>query len=354
MAKNNIASDFAHFRSFATNLEYAISQYSVSETEDLLDRQIRELKLLFSLEEEFRKALIKHPWGPSSYKAFMDFILHDKKNILAARPYFRERQSVFSAEISKALKKESDKGLYKFRINYPFVNFIMKSKNWKGSRFGAKLVDLAARIESIRTEIVELNMPLAVSQARIFYSCTPKGHLSYMDLIQIHVGGLLVAVDKFSISPKCKDPKVWQSFRAVIVGRMWGDRIACSSETLIHFFPSDSRKIYRALKARRRCDTSEGVDYELLTSKVNEGIANPSHKTNPAEIAQLISAASCVSGDVALDLGGETVLDRESDLFELQPDSLVEEREAESAVRSKYQDLTFVERKLLRLKGVPV
>lgn len=347
--------DETHFRVFAGNLEAAIKRYESLPEETLLVRQRRQLQLLIGLEKRFRKTLIKHPWGPSVYRDFVTMILDKKRNILAARPYFRERQSIFASKISRALKRRSDKGLYQFRFNYSFVLFVLQAKNWKSNKIGAKIVTLAKQINDIRMEIMEMNMPLAISQARIFWSNTPKSHLSYMDLIQIHCGGLLVAIDKF-VPPDTSDMseeeelEAYRKFRAVAIGRMIGDRIEQYSETLIHFYPVDKRKIYRANKARRKF--GDAIDYTKVAESVNEDVEK-AHQTNPEEIAELLAASSCVSGDVSVDPEGETTLERYEADAENRPDLQAEEADAILAMRSKIQELLLVERKLLRMKGVP-
>lgn len=347
--------DETHFRVFAGNLEAAIKRYEALPEETLLVRQRRQLQLLINLEKKFRKTLIKHPWGPSVYRDFVTMILDKKRNILAARPYFRERQSIFASKISRALKRRSDKGLYQFRFNYSFVLFVLQAKNWKSNKIGAKIVQLSKQINDIRMEIMEMNMPLAISQARIFWSNTPKSHLSYMDLIQIHCGGLLVAIDKFvppdtSEMTEDEELEAYRKFRAVAIGRMIGDRIEQYSETLIHFYPVDKRKIYRANKARRKF--GDAVDYSKVAESVNEDVEK-AHQTNPEEIAELLAASSCVSGDVAVDPEGETTLERYEANAESRPDLQAEEANAILAMRSKIQELLLVERKLLRMKGVP-
>jgi len=282
-------------------------------------------------------------------------ILDKKRNILAARPYFRERQSIFASKISGALKRRSDKGLYGFRFNYSFVLFVLQAKNWKSNKIGAKIVQLAKEINDIRMEIMEMNMPLAISQARIFWSNTPKSHLSYMDLVQIHCGGLLVAIDKFvppdtSEMSEEEELEAYRKFRAVAIGRMIGDRIEQYSETLIHFYPVDKRKIYRANKARRKF--GDAIDYAKVAESVNEDVEK-AHQTNPEEIAELLAASSCVSGDVALDPEGETTLDRYESNAEARPDLQAEEADAMLSMKLKIQELALIERKLLQMKGVP-
>ena len=346
--------DEPHFRLFASNLEAAIKRYEALPEESLLIRQRRQLKLLLSLEAKLRKTLIKHPWGPSTYRAFVELITGKKRNILAARPYFRERQAIFSSQISKALKKKSDRGLYSFKFNYSFVLFVLNCHKWPA---GGKIAQLAKQIHDIRMEIMEMNLPLAIHQARAFWSNTPRSHLSYMDLIQIHCGGLLVAIDKF-VPPDTRamteeeELEAYRKFRAVAIGRMIGDRIEQYSETLIHFYPVDKRKIYRANKARRQF--KDQIDYEKVAASVNEGVEEPQHHTNPEEIASLLASASCVSGDISLDPEGETTLDRYEADAESRPDLQVEEMDAMVSMREQYRELAVIERKYLKMKGVQV
>lgn len=343
--------DESHFKVFAKNLEHALKKYESLPEETLLVRQRRQLMLLISLEKKFRKALIKHPWGPTVYKEFVSMVQDEKRNALTARPYFRERQSVFSSKISPAIRKRNDKGLYQFRFNYSFVLFALRAKKWNP---GSKIVALAKEINKIRLEIMEMNMPLAISQARIFWSNTPKSHLSYMDLVQIHCGGLLVAVDKF-VPPDTSDMtdeeelEAYRKFRPVAIGRMIGDRIEQYSETPIHFYPVDKRKIYRANKARRKL--GEAADYQKIAEIVNEDVEK-AHQTNAAEIAELLAASSCVSGDVSVEPDGETTLERYQADAELRPDLQAEEADAMMAMKGKIRELTLPEQKLLRMRGI--
>jgi len=346
--------DQSHYRNFASGLEEAIKKYEVlPKGRARLEQQRDQIKALVKLESDFRQALIKHPWGASVYRSFVAHIVDTKRNILAARPYFRERQSVFSAEISKALKNRSDKGLYRFRFNYGFVTFAMNAHRWPG---GGKVAQLAKAIHQIRMEIMEMNLPLAISQTRIFWHNTPKSHLDYMDLVQVHAVGLLTAIDKFvppldtEVLTEQQELDAYRKFRAVAIGRMIGDRIEQYSETLIHYWPVDKRKIYRANKARRIF----GDDWYRIAEYVNEDVDDPAHHTTAEEVAKLLASSSCVSGDVSLDPEGETTLDRYEADAESRPDLQVEAMDAIVTVRSQYANLTVMERKYLTMKGVQV
>jgi DNA-directed RNA polymerase specialized sigma subunit len=335
-----------HFRFFAGSLERAIEKYGGLDEITVVERQKEQIETLVSLEKQFRKTLINHPWGPGCYKAFVHKIIYDERNILAARPYFRERQDVFTSKISKALKKERDKSLYQFHFNFRFVQFVLNLRKWPK---GSQIVKLGQQIVDLRTEIIEMNMPLAISRARIFYSKTPKAHLSYMDFIQISCEGLMSAVDKFCL-PYSK------VFRSVAIGRMVGNFIEHYSETLVHFYPQDKRKIYRANKLVGKYGGIDEVQYDLLVNEINSDVVADNHKTDESEIASLMAAASCVSTDSAAPTDDETegagVLDHYPAEESQRPDNLCEAIDTQNALEAALVRLTTMERKLLRMKGI--
>lgn len=346
-------SDDGGFRLFADALEQRLNTHVQVPRKKLLQFQRKQIKNLVALETKFRKALIRDSRGPGVYKKFVAHIVKEKSGILAARPYFRERQVLFSEEISEVLKKKSDKALYRFRFNFNFILFALKQYKWGEN---SEVVKLAKEIQKQRMEILEMNIPLAISQARIFYSATPKSHLSYMDLVQIHCMGLLIAIDKFVPPPKGlpmkRELEEYRKFRAVAIGRMMGDRIEQYSETMLHFFPADKRKIYRALKALRKTGGQEGPNMEDVTEKVNEGIKDAKHHTNPEEISQLLAGASHVSGDMSVEPDGETTLERYPDKEENNPFAKIEDDDAIRKINAVAHDLPLVEKKLLRMRGM--
>jgi len=334
-----------HFTSFAKSLELTINQYGQYEG-DFFERQKSQIEGLLLMEKEFRNTLQGHRYGALMYRDFVKFICEERKNILAARPYFRERQDVFKTFISKILKNRDYEALYQFDVNHHFITFVMHRRKWSNScsialRFNA--------IEKLRKEIIEMNMPLAISRARIFYSRTQRSHLSYMDLLQIAAEGLMAAINKYSLSPE----GFTRVFRAVVIGRMTGNFIDEYSDTVLHFYPSDKRKIYRANKAIGRFK-GESVDYEKLATEVNRDVA-VSHTTSPNEIAELMSAASTVSADSRAAAGEEiygSLIDNFAAASTCQPDLQVEQAQAVSVTRQAIKKLTLFERKFLRLKGV--
>jgi len=103
----------------------------------------------------------------------------------------------------------------------------------------SELLKIYGKILELRQELVLMNLPLVISRARIFYSRTPKSHLSFMDFIQIGVAGLLAGIDKY-----CGEySRVW---RSVVIGRIVGDYISSyclDSDTLIDTCDKGSKKI---------------------------------------------------------------------------------------------------------------
>ena len=338
-----------HFQVFAQSLEIAVSKYDESRPQpgvdaDFLLLQKNQVESLVSLEEQWKQTLIAHAWGPKVYRQFVEFIREEVGNILSARPYFRERQTHFVQFISPALRNKDPEALYPHRINASFILWALKEMPWKPK---SPVVTIADQIFKLRNELVEMNMPLAISRARIFGARAPKNHLSQMDLVQLAAEGLLVAIDKFV-------PPFSRVFRSVAIGRMVSYFIQAHSHSLIHFYPSDVRKIYRARKIMSSAGDIDGAE---LAERVNSGVdtaGGRGRKTSPEELSQLLAGADVSSTFwYAIDEGEEALPgDRFSAPPESQPDVTYEEAEAYCAMYSAISKLTIFEQKLLRLRGV--
>lgn len=343
--------DEVHFKQFALSLNFALDARGRTLPKDLLEKQYQQLSTLISLETQLRKKLIQHRSGNKAYRDFVKFICNENKNILSARPFFRERHSVFSKKISSALKKRNEKSLYKFRFNYVFIAFLLRSQKFSEN---SDICKIARKIEELRKEIMEMNTPLAISQCRIFWANTPKSHLSFMDLVQIHCGGLLVAIDKF-VPPSTRGMKkravlaAFRKFRAVAIGRMIGDRIESYSETMVHFYPADKRKIYRANKLLRKF--KEGIDFAKLSRMVNKDV-DPGQKTNPEEIARLLASSSHISADTTVNEEQESILERTVDIPDKRFDEVIETKQTLTKVHECIRTFSTVEQKIMKMKGI--
>jgi DNA-directed RNA polymerase specialized sigma subunit len=275
--------------------------------------------------------------------------MNERRNILAARPFFRERQGVFSKGISPSIKKRKFKQLYRFDVNYPFIAFALKVLDWAPR---SRVRKAAEAVWVARRELVELNMPLAISQARVFRRLTPESHLAYMDLIQISFEGLINAVDKFVLP-------YTPVFRSVIIGRCKGDLIEEFSNTMLHFYPSDKRKIYRANKAQKG-QVREDVNFAKLAETVNTNGPKLPTPTTASEIQHLVSGSGMYSLDSpapekdVFDGEPETLADKYAANMDVQPDVRVEKNEIYEKFFSAINCLNLIECKYVKMKGIEV
>lgn len=335
------------FRIFSKRVEAQIEKYGHGKFHDIKDWdgiQKEQVERLISLEIEFKKTLIRHRWGKRVYEAFISFICDEKKNILFARPYFRTRKEEFHGDngIVRILEQRKWRSLLKYPINYLFVAFVLKAAPWTPK---SKIVQLADRIKATRIELMEMNLPLAISRSRMFWSKTPKAHLTFFDFIQFATEGFMSGIDKFT-------PPYDDIFRSVLIQRASGIHIEEYSKTHLHFYPADRRKIYRANKFLSR-HTQGGYEQDDLVASINVDIPADKH-TNGDEVNDLLLAASTVSADTRApgDVDVPNNICRYEAPEDLRPDILVERNELVTKLYNMISLLPLIDQKLLRMKGV--
>src|ERR1035437_8771336 len=307
--------------------------------------QKQQFEELVSAERLFHEIVLSYRISTEMYKRFIQLIRISNNNILSARPYFRESSDTFSAKITPALKSKDPEALKEFNINFHFVKFCKDS--WIGL-WPKKLEAVYRRVERARTVLVQNNMPLAVNRAKIFYRKTPKGHLSFVDMIEISAMGLCAGIDKYTGEFK-------KNFVGVCIGRIVGNLIDAYSETVMHFYPSDRRVLYRANSIRGR----QGItDISELTAAVNSSFAADllEGKTAPkpvtvTELAYLMSAASLVSSDSNMGEEGFGVYSYTPDQAESAEDVLGRKQQV-SQMAGLARRLPILNQKVLRLKGI--
>lgn len=303
---------------------------------------------LLNAENKFKETVLKYRQATEIYKKFLQKVCVQNKNILSARPYFRETAVTFSKKITPAIKVDDIEVLKTFNINYQFIRFIRDS--WLGP-FPPRAQQLFDRVHKARTILIENNMPLAINRAKLFYRKTPKSHLTLIDMIGICSMGLAAGVDKWCgpYSPV---------FRSVCIGRMVGNLIDSYSETMLHFYPSDKRILYKAhtLRSRKQID-----DITELTEAVKkafkedalEGKNIPKNKIDVSELSSLMSAASTVSADATVNDEGfgvyQFTMDQKQDIEE----SYINKESTENMLLFA-KKLPLIHRKILRLKGIKV
>lgn len=333
---------------FAANVAGALAKYEkmpVRDPDALLDRQSRQMNLLVDLEDRCRKALIQDPRGLDVYDRFVTFIRDERRNALAAQPYFREPEGIFIDEISPAIRTNSVRSLFRYHFNFPFVAFARRiiEKGWENGT-SSPFWELSQQLIAARQELVETNLPLAISRARMFYGKTPKSHMDYLDFVQLAVEGLLAAIDKFRLPFR-------PVFRSVAIGRMTALFIERYSETTLRFYPLDRRRIYRANKALRRTPPDQ-VDYTTLAESVNNGLEKR-YQTSPEDLACLMSAVSMLSVDWQDTMSegdeGRTFGDGLAAPEEHRPDSELEAKERAMRLHGALEALDAIESKVVRM-----
>lgn len=303
---------------------------------------------LVEAERQFHETLLSYKIHKEMYKRFIQLIRIVNNNILSARPFFRETSETFSSKITPALKERNPEGLTPFAVNFHFIQFI--KDNWIG--LWPKKLDIHYnKVKHARTVLIEINMPLCINRAKLFYRKTPKGHLAFSDMIEASAMGLCAGIDKYTGEFKA-------NFIGVCIGRIVGNLIDQFSETVMHFYPSDRRILYRANSIRGR----QGIhDIAELAKAVNDSFAKDltEGKTAPkpisvTDLSYLMAAASLVSADSNEGEEGFGVYDfYVNDQSENAEQALGRKQEV-SKMTQLARKLPLINQKVLRLKGIEI
>jgi hypothetical protein len=310
--------------------------------------QKEQVEELLDAEKKFKETILKYRQATDIYKRFLQKVCIENKNILSARPYFRETATVFSQKITPAIKSDDVEALKVFDVNYQFIKFV--KDHWLGP-FPKRAAQLYQRVYTARTRLIENNMPLAINRAKLFYRKTPKSHLTLMDFIGICSMGLAAGIDKWCgpYSPV---------FRSVCIGRMVGNMIDSYSETMLHFYPSDKRILYKAhtLRGRRGIDEIGELTEAVNTSfkeDEKEGKSVPKTDLEVSELSALMNAASTVSADATVNDEGYGVYEYTADASQNIEAACIE-KDATDRMLSLAKQLPLLHRKILKLKGVNI
>ena len=335
-----------HFQNLASQIKDVIEV-----NEGCIDDQKDHVERIMQLEITFREDIKRFAKGTEVYGKFIKYITVDIGNMLTAKSYFREVATDYT-KISEKMKNKDAKGLMTFHPNYSMIQFVVE--NW-GGPLPKKVQSTYDKFINSRRELIENNLPLAISRALIFYRKTPKNHLTLLDFIGICTCGLAVGIDKYV----GKYTPVW---RSVCIGRMVGFMIEEYSKTFIKMYPSDQKILYRtkALKYKFQIE-----DMKILTKVVNDSFYEDKkldkpcpHLPIPEEtIRGLLNSSGYVSADSTSpdsdDENGTSVYDyafNEEDSVE----DKVERRDSMRKISSAGMYLNMLERKVIKLKGVAI
>ncbi len=317
------------------------------------ESQRRQVEELLDAEKKFKENILKYRQSTEIYKKFLQKVCIKNRNILSARPYFRETAIRFSKNITPAIKEGNIEVLKTFDVNYQFIKFARDS--WLGP-FPKRAEALYIRVHAARNLLIENNMPLAINRAKLFWRKTPRSHLTLIDLIGICAMGLAAGIDKWcgTYSPV---------FRSVCIGRMVGNMIDSYSETLLHFYPSDKRILYKANSIRGRRGIEETGNLadavnNAFEEDAKEGKSVPKNKVKVGDLSELMNAASTVSADATMASTSHGGVHTEWTVYDFTADPTVDiekqfiEKESTSRMLMFASKLPILHRKILRLKGI--
>ena len=312
--------------------------------------QEEQVEKLLELEKVLRKEIWKFPkQAREIYKLFILKILVENGNVLTARPYYRERSTVFAEKITPALKSGDVDSLKKFNVNYNFLKFV--KDNWKGIFPCQAAYD---EFVTARRILIENNIPLALNRAKIFFKKSKNDQFTLNDFIGFAIEGLISGIDKYT----GKYTKVWVS---VCIGRMVGFFTENSSQTQIYFYPSDRQIIYRArsLSHRHKID-----DIKTLTKIVNDSLIEDKkegrkvYKTSisESELSNILTATKILSSDtiVSKEDGESSRKSRGADII-ISDNDEYEKIETEQALEGALKiisEFPLKIQKIFKLKGV--
>lgn len=315
----------------------------------LIGDQKDQVELLVKLERRFKNYIQKYPKTTGIYELFINFIVNKQRNILSAKPYFREKTEVFSQSINKAIRNNDPKTLMQYDINYQFIHFVYQ--NW-GGELPDKIQKCYNKLLDTRRILIENNIPLVINRAKLFYNKTPKSQYTLLDFINICIIGLMGGIDKYT--GEYRD--VW---RSVCIGRMTGNMIDEYSKTLLKLCPTDKKILYRANHLRHRlkieniAELTKAINESFKQDKL-EGRKIPSVVIDENYIRNLIHGASYISADSRSDNDDSEGVN----IYDYTPS---DEKSAEDTcihndlidkIKKAGKDLNLVERKIITLKGV--
>lgn len=314
------------------------------------EEQREQVELVLSLEKKLQYQMSKYKTTRVVFKKFIDFIIREEGNILRARPYFREQSGVFSKYISKLLKVEDINGLLNYQMNYQLLIFLVN--NWPG-KMPEKVEQYWNDYVQARKILIENNLPLVINRALLFYRKTAKSEIDLLEFIDIATIGLINGIDKYV----GKYTTVW---RSVAIGRMVGLLIEQYSKTFLRLYPNDAKILYRAnaLRHRKQID-----DLDELTKAVNEsfvedekqGMKIPALPIEREHISSLLNGVSYTPVGLTTDQessnSNNSIYDHTPSLDQPIEDAIIH-ADALNKVSSAMKQLTILERKVLKLKGV--
>lgn len=302
-------------------------------------------KKLCNLEVQFSKRLRSTAEGRKVYEKFVYKINRMKGGIKVAKPYFRERQDIFSETVNRAIRENKPDMMYDIPINYKFVRYAMENITTKTDKEGnvikpsKKIIELYEDIKITREEIISKYLHLALNKAKVFSKSMYIGYSDFSDVLQLANEALVLAVDKYVVDENSS------SFHVMAIGRIIGHLIAYgaspSSATIgLH----NQKKLYQIRKLMQK---NPGIKNKEIAEVL---------KIAEKEIDELIEATKYssldqpVNSDMEDSSLGDYIPDQKGE--QNNPHSNTEHSQLVGMLYSKMDQLSVIEQKILRLKGI--
>lgn len=314
---------------------------------------------LFSVERTFIKEINTIEAGKEAYSKFIDYITGELGNILSAKPFFRERETVFNKEIGDIFREKDVAKLMTYHPNYKLISFIMDNSK----SLPKKIHNIYKRYCTIRQNIITNNIPLAFNRAKIFFKTTPEEHLDLLDFVNVCVIGLADAIDKYVGE---YDRGV---FANVCISRMSGSMMEEYNRTMIKMYPKDKKILYRinTIKNRNKIDSVDIIAEmynKSLKNDEKEGKKPISKPMSGADIARYLNSTLMYSivnkeDDEAPETSSSSYLNYnthftfDTNQIEVENDEeKIENKDFIDNIHKEIGKTSIIEKKVIRLKGL--
>lgn len=312
-----------YLRFFYAALKRSTQKYGAPKNkQDAVANQKAQVERLVALEQEWHRELLAFH-GYKAYEAFAQYILR-KGYIKKVKPFFRERQEQTVGVLKSLRLGEFDK-VAKLGINWRFIE-------WAHARFEfpERMEEIKKHVYDARRELTEMNMPLAIQRAKMFFNVKSKPYISLLDCISMAVEGLIIAIDKYTLpySPV---------FCSVAIGRMKSILIDTTFETQLYFYPKDRRRLYRVNKFLSQNINPSAEELLAFVNSTKPGEVYES--IDLQQLDELISASHVHSGGLDIDQPADEL-------------EVVENNEIRAKLFAAVEKLSIFDQKILKLKGI--
>lgn len=323
------------FKMYLNDLSRSKDQILLNDPKEVL----KKIKKISRLEKQFNKLLNSSKQGQEVYLDFCRMINVHFKNVLYARSYFRIREDQFKTRINPLITKNEYKKIYSLPLNYKFCVYALKNVKNISTAHSQTLHTMLSDMTELRNKVIIGYTYLAVSRAKVFFNNnTFKGN-ELSDFIQSANEALVESVDKFDVKANKSN------FHNVAFGKIFANLLV-----LQHSYNSASSLGSSGIKQLAQIlNKMKQLNNNATTKELSEML-----NVAEEEINLLLNSSKYIDLDafVGNDANGSFVKDRFSidDGQAAYKDTELTDfnKKANIAVN----DLSIIEKKILKLKGV--